>query len=121
LQIIISEQVVGFGKEKLAAGVGRQPLDLSLHGGGRNVSGRHTSKTCVYFPVPERVIVCEPCAVLSDSVSVAERAPVTVGLNFTEIVQVLFAPKVFPTGQVLVWEKSAALVPVIVMLFTLSV
>ena len=74
-----------------------------------------------YLPLPLKVTVCEPLAVLSDSVSVALRVPLAPGVNFSVIEQALFAPSVFPTGHVLVWVKSLALVPLMVMLVTLSV
>ena len=73
-----------------------------------------------YFPLPVSVIVWEPLDELSDSVTVAVLMPLAPGVNFTVMVQVLLAPSVLPTGQVLVWVKSAALVPLMVMLFTLK-
>jgi len=73
-----------------------------------------------YFPLPVSVMVWNPFAELSDSVSVAVLVPFAVGVNFTVMVQVLLPPSVAPTGQVLVWLKSPALVPLIVMLLTLS-
>ena len=65
-------------------------------------------------------MVCDPVAELSYSVRVAVRVPDAEGLKVTEMVQVAPAASVFPMGQLLVCEKSAALVPVMAMLETVS-
>ena len=54
------------------------------------------------MPVPERFAICVPA--LSVTVSVPFRAPATVGVNVTLIVQFEFAASEVP--QVLVWAKS---------------
>jgi hypothetical protein len=74
------------------------------------------------LPVPERATVCEPALVLSKTVRVAERDPEALGLNVTVTRQVASGLIVPEPGQVLdvLSLKSAALVPVMVMLLMFS-
>ena len=65
-------------------------------------------------PVPLRVTDCGLPGALSAMVSVAARAPAAAGVKVTLIVQLL--PPATELPQLLVWTKSVALVPVIVML-----
>ena len=64
--------------------------------------------------MPERAAVCGLPPPLSATETVAVRVPVAVGVKVTLIVQLLF-PEI-PVPQVLVSEKSPALVPLMVML-----
>jgi hypothetical protein len=66
-------------------------------------------------PVPLRLTVCEPLAALSSIVSVPVRAPPTVGVKVTEMLQLFPAARLSP--QLLVCPKS----PVVVMPTMVSV
>jgi hypothetical protein len=68
----------------------------------------------VEMPVPESCTSCGLLASLSVMVSVADAAPVAAGLKMTLMVQLAAIAREVP--QVLVCEKSAAFVPVMVML-----
>ena len=72
------------------------------------------------LPVPDNATVCDPVLVLSKTVRVADRAPVAVGLKVTVTRQVPSGFTVPELGHVLdvLSLKSAAFVPVIVMLLT---
>src|SRR5271169_5545270 len=70
-------------------------------------------------PVPVRVTVCGDPAALSVMVTDALRAPPTVGVNVTEMLQ--FPPATTLTPHVLVCPKSPALVPVTAMLVIVRV
>ena len=70
-------------------------------------------------PVPLRLTVCGLPAALSETEIVAERVPAAVGLKVTLIVQL--APFATEVPQLFVCEKSAAFVPVIVILEIVSV
>jgi len=61
-------------------------------------------------PVPERLTACGLPLALSVMLSEAARLPAAEGVNSTAIVQL--APALTELPQVLVWEKSPALVPV---------
>jgi hypothetical protein len=69
-------------------------------------------------PVPESGTVCGLPAALSATARVADRFPVAAGLKLTLMVQLALAATLDP--QLLVWEKSPALVPEIVMLETVK-
>ena len=69
-------------------------------------------------PVPLKPIVCGLPAALSVMVTEAVRGPVWAGLKVTVMVQL--APIARPVPQVLVWLKSAALVPVTAMLLMVN-
>jgi len=69
-------------------------------------------------PVPVRLTLCGLPVALSVILTLAERAPVAVGLNVTLIVQFAFAARL--AGQVLVSVKSLAFAPAIVMLVIVS-
>jgi len=69
-------------------------------------------------PVPESDTVCGLPAALSVMVRVAVRDPAAIGEKIKVIVQL--PPAAIPVPQVLVWEKSPALTPVIVMLEIVS-
>src|SRR5215472_120746 len=71
-------------------------------------------------PVALIVATCGLPGAVSATVTVAPRAPVAVGVKVTLIVHWLAAPSCPPTGQLLVCEKSPALVPPKVMLLTLN-
>lgn len=83
-----------------------------------NEDGSSVAVASAVVPVPLSASVCEPVLVLSKTVKVADRAPVAVGLNVTETVQVVSGLIVPELGQVVdeLSLKSAALAPVIVML-----
>jgi hypothetical protein len=78
---------------------------------GRSELKIYRGKT--YFPVPLRLTDCGDPAALSVTVNDAVSAPVFVGLNLTEIVQLAPAATVAP--QVVVSEKEDAFVPLILM------
>lgn len=65
-------------------------------------------------PVPLKLIVCGLPAALSVMVTEAVRGPLWAGLKVTVMVQL--APAARPVPHVLVWLKSAVLVPVTAML-----
>jgi hypothetical protein len=69
-------------------------------------------------PVPLRAAVCGEPTALSVTVIEADRVPAREGMKVTETLQLAPAPKV--AGQVLVWLKSEAFVPTIVMLVRLT-
>ncbi len=64
-------------------------------------------------PVPDKALVCGEPAALSATESVAVKLAAEAGVKTTEMVQV--APAASEEPQVLVWLKSAGLVPVRVM------
>ena len=70
-------------------------------------------------PVPLRLTVCEPVDVLVFSVSVALRVPDAEGVKVTFTAQEPPTARLVP--QVLVWANSEALLPLRVMLLTVSV
>ena len=72
------------------------------------------SVTCGATPVPVTVTLCGEPAALSAMATEADRLPAAEGLKVTETVQLAATASEVP--QVLVWLKSAALVPVIVTL-----
>jgi hypothetical protein len=74
------------------------------------------------LPVPDNATVCDPELVLSKTVSVADRAPVAVGVKVTVRRQVPSGFTVPELGHVLdaLSLKSAAFVPAMVMLLTFS-
>jgi hypothetical protein len=63
-------------------------------------------------PVPERAAVCGLLVAESETVSVAARDPLTVGLNETETVQLADAARLVPQ-DLLEMRKSPGFVPVI--------
>ena len=65
-------------------------------------------------PVPESATFCGLLLALSVKPSVADRAPDAPGLNVIDTVQLAELPRLLP--QVVLFEKSPAFVPVIVML-----
>ena len=65
-------------------------------------------------PVPVRLAVCGLPLALSVTVKVPERVPLAAGVNVTLMVQLELAASELP--QLLVWPKSALLVPVTAML-----
>ena len=69
------------------------------------------SVTCGATPVPVTVTLCGEPFALSEMATEADRAPASAGLKVTETVQLAATASEVP--QVLVWLKSAALVPVI--------
>jgi hypothetical protein len=69
-------------------------------------------------PAPVRVAVCGLPVALSVTVRVAVRAPVLPGVKVTLMVQEAFALR--EAGQLLVWAKSLALVPLSAMLLILK-
>jgi hypothetical protein len=80
-----------------------------------NARPEGVSETCpTATPVPLRAAVWGEPAALSVTVTDAERAPTACGVNLTEIVQLAPAATLVP--HVLVWLKSATLVPAIAML-----
>src|SRR5713226_7348650 len=70
-------------------------------------------------PVPLRDTVCGLLAALSVIVTLALRLPAAVGVKVTLMLQEALTPKL--AGQLLVWAKSPAFVPVTVILAMLSV
>ena len=72
------------------------------------------SETAGAVPVPDKLAVWGLPDALSLTETVALRAPLAVGLKVTLIVQLRLTPNVDgESGQLLVWAKSPAFVPVI--------
>jgi len=66
-------------------------------------------KSVAYVPVPASGTLCGLPPPLSLTLTAPDRAPVAVGLNVTLMVQLPCPTTLLP--QLLVWEKSLALVP----------
>jgi hypothetical protein len=77
-------------------------------------NARLVGVTVTPVPVPVRATACGLPGALSEMETEAVRGPLAVGRKVVLIVQLAPAPSVVP--QVVVREKSAAFVPVIVML-----
>ena len=66
-----------------------------------------------FIPIPERLTLCGLPEALSATVRLALRLPVAAGVKVTLMVQLELGPSVDGyMGQLLVWPKSALMVPV---------
>jgi hypothetical protein len=93
------------------------PARLGMVEGGPKVKEAAERLASGRPPVPVRLTVCVPLGALSVKVKVAVQDPTAAGVNVTLIVQLAPAARVdVLAGQVLVWEKSPALVPPTAML-----